>query len=234
MIGQAADSFRFEDMPGEIRMGFGGHFSAKTASGDRLELCYDPGDESPWRLLALGPKGDCLNVAAFATVDEGLDRMAEWADSPRHGPRKLYRVSFPGGHLHRPGNLRTEEVLAKAGYSLVANARAYLVAMVDRDEEPVQVKLDFAERLGALAPFLSSVDLVENMGDQDCWCADVVLPANGFYRAPDLTQFAKDCLGSTGLEMFSEISIDEESEGKAEQTNAVILQFPKQPAQRSA
>ena len=69
------------------------------------------------------------------------------------------------------------------------------------------------------------------MGDQNCWCADVVLPANGLYRASDLNQFAKDCLWSTGLELFSEVSIDEANNTVSEQKQAVILQFPKQVAQ---
>jgi hypothetical protein len=225
MVGQSIEKLR-DDVPGEISMGFGGCFVAATRDDERVELSYDPTDNRHWRLIAIGAKGECLNTAAFGSLDEGLSCMADWADTERHGPRKLFRVSYPDGVMHRPGNIAAEEVLSKAGYSLVGNARAYLVAMVDADEEPMQVRLDFAARLGAFAPLISSIDLVENMGDQDCWCADVVLPANGLYRSSDLTQFAKECLGSTGLELFSEVSIDEDDETRGGDKEAVVLPFP--------
>ncbi|MGY3582176.1 hypothetical protein ACVIGB_000899 [Bradyrhizobium sp. USDA 4341] len=225
MVGQSVDNLKSE-VPGEIRMGFGGCFLSATRNGEQVELCYDPTDDGQWRLIAIGPKGECQNAMAFASLDEGLVRMADWVDAERHGPRKLFRVWYPDGMMHRPGSLSAEDVLGKSGYSLVGNARAYLVAMVDVDEDPAQVRLDFAERLGAFAPLLSSIDLVENMGDQDCWCADIVLPANGLYRPADLNQFAKECLGSTGLELAAEVSIDENEQAPGEQEKAVVLQFP--------
>jgi hypothetical protein len=225
MVGRAIEKLS-DVVPGEISMGFGGCFVAATRDNERVELSFDPTDDRQWRLIAIGAKGECLNTAAFNTLDEGLSRMADWAGTARHGPRKLFRVSYPDGVMHRPGNIPAEEMLSKVGYSLVGNARAYLVAMVDADEDPMQVRLDFAERLGAFAPLLSSIELVENMGDQDCWCADVVLPANGLYRSSDLTQFAKECLGSTGLELFSEVSIDEDDQARGGDERAVVVTFP--------
>lgn len=181
-------------------------------NGLRTELGYDPECcESPWCLSVSDAEGHLLHDENLDTLDAGLDRLADLGRAPRSGMRGLYRVALPDGRsFHRPGALSAEEVMSRFGHDLVGTVRAFLVAPLDSAATAADAYAWFRERLGVLGPLLGRVDPVEIDETGSCWCADVLLPANGFYRAEALLEFARSSVGACGVEMFSELGLDAE------------------------
>lgn len=190
----------------------GGGFRIDDGKGVTAELGFDPlCGTDPWRANVMDAAGRCLHSETVPTLDIGLDRLALLGSATQVGLRGLYRVELPGGaSFQRPGTVAAEEVLGKYDFSLVSSVRAFLVASLDSVFSATDAHLWFRERLGVLAPLQGSVDLVEADSNETLWCTDVLLPANGFYRPEDLLQFARASVGACGVEMFSEVSVDDD------------------------
>lgn len=195
-----------------IRLTEWGGFKIDDGKGVIAELGFDPlAGVDGWCVSVMDTAGRSLLSEAVPTLDIGLDRLAMLGSATESGLRDLYRVELPGGaSFQRPGTVPADEILGKFGFSFVSSVRAFLVASLDAAFSATDAHLWFREKLGVLAPLQGSVDLVETGPTETCWCTDVLLPANGFYRPEDLLQFATDSVGACGVEMFSEVSISED------------------------
>jgi hypothetical protein len=208
-----------------IQLTEGGGFRIDGPKGVFAELGFDPEcGEEPWSVSVMDGDGRCRHSESVSTLDIGLDRLAILGSATQKGLRGLYRVELPDGvSFQRPGTVPAEEILRKFDFSLVGSVRAFLVAQIDTAFTVSEAHHWFREKLGALAPLQGSTDLVESDSNEGCWCTDVLLPANGFYRAEGLLEFARSAVGACGVEMFSEISVRDD--GLPAQGSGQVVQF---------
>jgi hypothetical protein len=195
-----------------IQLTEGGGFQIEDAKGLIVELGFDPqSGAEPWCISVIDATGRCRHSETVPTLDIGLDRLSILGSATLNGLRGLYRVELPGGaSFQRPGSVPAEEILRKLEFNFVGSVHAFLVARLDGAMSQVEAALWFRDKVGVLAPLLGSVDLVESDEIEASWCADVLLPVNGFYRPQDLLGFARSAVGACGVEMSAEISVYEE------------------------
>lgn len=198
-------------------------FSADPAC-PALRVGCDPAQPgSPWTVLVpdrMGP--GWAVVATFHSLDEALDFAVAEATGT---PGSAYDVRLPDGAcFSRPGRVGAEQVMASAGWVYVISLIGFAMATTPSGTTSFEARAVMRSRIEGTGVRLGEVCLSDEDDEGMHWCADLMLPYEGFLRIEEIGAEAKAAFAAEGVEVIPHF--DFRTRTSLRSSGASIIPFP--------
>jgi len=197
--------------------------SADPARPSVRVMCDSGQPGSPWMTVVPDREGAGWKAtASFWSLDEAIDRAVAEATGM---PGVAYEVRLPDGvRFARPGRVGAEQVLASAGWLYVTSLIGFAMVTTPSGTTPFEARAVMRGRVQGKQAVLGEVCLSDEDEDGKHWCADLMLPFEGFLRTEEIEAEARAAFAAEGIEVIPHF--DFRTRTSLSMAGASIIPFP--------
>lgn len=186
-------------------------------------MCDSSHPGSPWTAIVPDLEGaGWTGVASFHSLDDALDFAVAEATGL---PVTSYEVRLPDGiRFSRPGRVGAEQVMASAGWLYVSSLIGFAMTTTPQGTTPFQARAAMRTRIEGTQAVLGDVCLSDEDEEGMHWCADLMLPFEGFVRMEDIEAEARAAFAAEGIEVIPHY--DFRTRTSLRTAGASIIPFP--------